>query len=57
MADEFTGVPRDEWWRTRDTAADARILAWMAWIGLWIIVIVLLRKGVLTLADFGIAGT
>lgn len=54
MADDFTGVPRDEWWRTRDTAADARVLAWMAWLGLWLLVVVLLRKGVLTLADFGI---
>ena len=57
MADEFTGVPRDEWWRARDNAARARLLAAMAWLGLWVLVFVLLRKGVLSLADFGITGT
>ena len=56
MADDFTGVPRDEWWRTLNTAATARTIAWMTWICLWVLIVILLRKGVLSLADFGISG-
>ena len=51
MADDFIGVPAAEWWRVRETVRDLNVLSLLLFAALAILVIVLLRKGVISLAD------
>ena len=48
MADDFTAVPSDDWYRAARDAARAWLFAWVA-LGLAVlIVLTLVRKGVLS---------
>ena len=52
MADDFTAVPAEQWWRIRETVRDLNILTLLCWAALILLVVILVRKGVLTPADF-----
>lgn len=48
MADDFTGIPADQWWRmSRDTSA-ARLFAWIAFSLSVLLVLTLIERGVLS---------
>lgn len=51
LADDFIGVPAEEWWRVRETVRDLSVLSLLLFAVLAILVIILLRKGVISLAD------
>jgi hypothetical protein len=47
VAEDFTAVPRDEWWRLRDHVGSLRLLAFAAFIAVILLVKTLIEKGVL----------
>lgn len=47
MADDFTGVPADEWWRVSRDSTTARLLAWIAFALTVLLVLTLIERGVL----------
>ena len=51
MADDFTGVPEHEWWRTWRDASIGRALAEFAIILLVVLIVALVSKGVISWAD------
>ena len=51
MAEDFIGVPGEEWWRIRQTVRDLNALLMLAWVALAVLVVILFRKGVISLAD------
>ena len=51
MADDFVGVPGEEWWRIRQTVRDLNALLMLAWVALTVLVVILFRKGIISLAD------
>ena len=54
MADDFTPVPAEEWWRIRQAVRDLRALLMVMWLVLALLVVILFRKDILTLADLRI---
>ena len=54
LADDFTGVPSEEWWRTRESVRDLNVGLFLLWLAVAALVVILLRKGILSLADIGL---
>ena len=51
MADDFTAVPAEEWWRIRQAVRDLNALSMLSWVALTVLVLILFRKGIISLAD------
>ena len=56
MADDFTAVPAEQWWRVRETVRDLNVLTVLCWAALILLVAILFRKGILSPADFRLSG-
>ena len=52
LADDFTAVPAEEWWRIRQAVRDLTALSMLSWVALTVLVLILFRKGIISLADF-----
>lgn len=48
MAEDFVGVPRDDWQQLRQDLRDLRLLGWLLAMVLGLLVSALIGKGVLT---------
>ena len=44
-------VPAEEWWRVRQAVRDLNALLMLAWVTLTVLVVILFRKGIVSLAD------
>lgn len=55
LADDFTAVPGEEWWRVRQAVRDLNTLTLLSWLALTILVVILFRKGIISLADLRVA--
>ena len=51
MAEDFIGVPGEEWWQVRQAVRDLNALLMLAWIALAALVVILFRKGIISVAD------
>ena len=51
MPDDFIGVPGQEWWQLRQAVRDLNMLSILSWVALTVLVVILFRKGVISLAD------
>ena len=51
LAEDFIGVPGDEWWQVRQTVRDLNALCLLAWLALAFLVVILFRKGIISSAD------